>query len=96
MGCYINYEIDFEYTIEWLDEETKISLKNLDCEIMYLREYIVSNGFQRCIVCLHSNYDIEKVLAIIYSIYLSPMNYGKYGEKNKLGWCAISAPISRL
>jgi hypothetical protein len=70
--------------------------KNLDCEIMYLREYIVSNGFQRCILSLHSNHDIEKVLAILYSIYLSPMNYGKYGEKNKFGWCAISAPISRL
>ena len=87
MGWYINYEIDFENTIEWLDDETKKALEDIDCTIMYLRDY----DFQRCIVCLYSHYDIHKVLAILYSIYLSPMKWGKYGEENKVGWYVYSS-----
>jgi len=95
MGSYINYEIDFENTIEWNDEYTKNSLENIDCEIMYLRNL---NGSQRCILCLYSHYDIYQVLAILYSIYLSPMKYGQYGDgdANKYEWCVITAPMSRL
>jgi len=47
MGWYINYEIDFENTIEWLDEKTKKSLKDFDCEIIYLQNC--------CIICLYSH-----------------------------------------
>lgn len=78
MGWFINYEVDFLEEIEWDSEKVKKTFVffEIDVDILFLRD--LNYKYQRCIVCLYSHYEIEQVLAILWSLYQVKMKHNIY------------------
>ena len=79
MGWFINYEVDFLEEIEWDEEKVKKTFDIFEIDdvfFLFLRD--LNYKHQRCIICLYSHYEIEKVLAILWSLYQVKMQYSTY------------------
>ena len=82
MGWYINYEVEFNNTIEWDDIAVKHCLEPFNVLHLYLRDL----EKPRVILCVYSQNSIEDILAVLKNLYPVGMRYQIYNTGN---WSTI-------
>ena len=74
MGWYINYEVRVNYHIDWDDNIVKHTLKEYNCNWLYLRDM----EMPIIIFSVYSQHNIEDILILLEKLYGVEFNFNLY------------------
>jgi hypothetical protein len=79
MGWHINYEVEFQDSIDWDDDEVKRSLKGFNVQFLYLRDM----DKPRVMLCVYSQNPVEDILGVLIILYSTGMRYRIYNTQDE-------------
>lgn len=83
MGGYTNYEVEFDTSIDWDDDDVRRCLITFIVQYLYLRDM----DKPRVMLCVYSHNPIEVILTALKSLYPAGMRYRMYDSD---AWIAFT------